>query len=478
MAEDRAGPGADAVTLTLVWCAVLTPAVLGIVLLLLRNLAVSLRWGIALAASALTLGLVIWMQVLSDGRVFSFGTAPDMLAPFFRIDGVGLMLAVLFGTIWLLVVVYSFDHMRNAGHQDDYYGYLLLMLGAMVGFCFSWNAIALYIFWEMAGVCTWRLVAHRRTNLEIATANRTLLITFSGSVLMLVGFAMVFVDRRSFDLSVGAGPVGPWAAVLILAGMVTKSASLPLYVWLPDAHAAAPSPVSALLSGVVAKIGLIAYLRLFVQSHVLLPAWWTWLVGGLGVSGALVAAGLALRENDIKRILGFSTVSQLGYVFLGFAVVSGLGAVAGIVYLVAHALAKAGLFLAMGSVEHNTGRRDRRDLGGLVRGMPVTATAVALLMLSIIGIPPLLGFFGKFYVVVAAVRANLVLATGAILAAVLTLLYMLRLYRVFLGEPRDGAGGSESWAMTVPVVVLAALTTGLGIGFPLFVRMVEQGLGL
>jgi formate hydrogenlyase subunit 3/multisubunit Na+/H+ antiporter MnhD subunit len=151
---------------------------------------------------------------------------------------------------------------------------------------------------------------------------------------------------------------------------------------------------------------------------------------------------------------------------------------AGVVYLVAHALAKAGLFLAMGHVEHSTGSRDRRELGGLMRTMPVTATAVALLMLSIIGVPPLLGFFGKFYVVVAAVRANLVLAAGAILAAVLTMLYMLRLFRIFLGEPRNGVIGSEGWAMTTPVVVLAALTAGLGIGFPLFIRMIEQGLGL
>jgi formate hydrogenlyase subunit 3/multisubunit Na+/H+ antiporter MnhD subunit len=132
----------------------------------------------------------------------------------------------------------------------------------------------------------------------------------------------------------------------------------------------------------------------------------------------------------------------------------------------------------MGLVEHSTGRRDLRELGGLMRGMPVTAAAVGLLMLSIVGIPPLLGFFGKFYVVVAAARVSLVLAVGAIVAAVLTLLYMLRLYRVFVGEARDGVVGHESWAMTTPVVVLAALTTGLGFCFPVFVRLIERGLGL
>ncbi len=457
----------------------LVPAGFGVLQLLFRRMGGGLRGAIALFGTATTLAVVAWLWDSQGGAVTPCGTSPDTLAPFFRVDGVGLLLAALFGTIWLLVALYSLGYMQGKEHQDDYYGFLLLMLGAMMGFCFSWNVIALYIFWELAGVCTWRLVAHGRSDLEIATANRTLLITFSGSVLMLVGFAILFVEGGSFDPAAFAvHAVSPWAAALILVGMVTKSASLPLYVWLPDAHTAAPSPVSALLSGIVAKIGLIAYLRVFIQSHVLLPAWWTWLVGGLGVCGALVAAGVALRENDIKRILGFSTVSQLGYIFLGFAIASSLGVLAGIVYLVAHALAKSGLFLAMGAVEHGTGRRDLRELGGLMRGMPVTAAAVGLLMLSIIGVPPLLGFFGKFYVVVAAVRVSLVLAVAAVAAAVLTLLYMLRLYSIFLGESREGVVGHESWVMTAPVVVLAALTAALGLCFPAFVGLVERGLGL
>ena len=465
--------------LTAVWCAVLVPAGLGVVQLLFRRVGGGLRWAIGLAGTAMPLALVVWLWVTQGGTVTRCGVSPDMLAPFFRVDGIGLLLAALFGAIWLLVVFYSLGYMRGLDHQDDYYGFLLLMLGAMMGFCFSWNMIAQYIFWELAGVCTWRLVAFRRTELGVAAANRALLITFFGSALMLVGFAILFVEGGSFDAAALTGPVvSPLAAVLILAGMVTKSASLPLYLWLPDAHAAAPSPVSALLSGIAAKIGLIAYLRIFVQSHVLLPSWWTWLVGGLGVCGAVLAAGLALRENDVKRILGFSTVSQLGYIFLGFAVASGLGALAGIVYLVAHALAKSGLVLAMGLVEQTTGRRDLRELGGVMRGMPVTAAAVGLLMLSIVGMPPLLGFFGKFYVVVAATRVSLVLAVGAVVAAVLTVLYMLRLYRVFIGKPRDGVTGHESWVMTTPVVVLAVLTTGLGLCFPVFVKLVERGLGL
>jgi multicomponent K+:H+ antiporter subunit A len=464
---------------SLLWAAVLVPAGLGL-LLLLRRPGGWFRGALALAGAATTLALIVllWLRQGSAAATYT-GLAPAVAAPLFVVDRIGLLLAALFGFIWLLVALYSLGYMKGQLLQDDYYGFLMLMLGAMTAFCFSWNLIAIYMFWEFAGICTWRLVAFRRGEFEVGIANRTLLLTFFGSVLMLVGFAAIFVERSSFDLRALSGvAINPWVAGLILLGMVTKSASLPLYIWLPDAHTAAPSPVSALLSGIVAKIGLIAYVRVFIQSGVVLPAWWTWLVAGLGVIGALVAAGCALRENDTKRLLAFSTVSQLGYIFIGFALVSGFGVVAGLIYLVAHALAKSGLFLAMGLVEHSTGRRDIRELGGLARSMPVTAVCVALLMLSVVGVPPMLGFFGKFYVIVAALGASPLVAIGAVVAAVLTLLYMLRLFGMFTGPAREGVAGHESGTMTVAVAVLALASIGLGFVFPALLKLFERGLSL
>jgi formate hydrogenlyase subunit 3/multisubunit Na+/H+ antiporter MnhD subunit len=291
--------------------------------------------------------------------------------------------------------------------------------------------------------------------------------TLAGSVLMLVGFAIVFVEHQTFSPDRLTGPgLSPWGLLLILAGMVTKSASVPMYVWLPDAHTAAPSPMSAVLSGIVAKIGLIAYIRVFIQSPLVLPDWWPLLVGGVGVVGSLLAAGGALHARDYKRVLAYSTVSQLGYIFVGFAFAGAFGLAAGLIYLVAHCLAKAGLFLAMGVVEKSTHRRDLTELGGLARAMPVTATATAVMMLSIIGFPPLLGFWGKFYVVLAAVRSNLVIAVAALVAAVMTALYMVRLFRMFTGEPREGVTGRESGLMTAVVAVLALTTLALGVAYP------------
>jgi formate hydrogenlyase subunit 3/multisubunit Na+/H+ antiporter MnhD subunit len=456
----------------LLWLAILSPLAIGLALLVFRGVGRTVR-GVA-AVFGVVIPLVVlaalWSLTGGMGRMFAVGSL-------LLLDSVGLLLATVFAFVWFLATVYSVFYLDRRDHQDDYYAFLLIMLGAVIGVCFSRSMIALYTSWELAGIATWRLVAYFRRDSEIAIAGRTFLITFAGSVTMMVGMAMVYFNSGSMDVSRLAGvEIGSVPALLMLAGIVTKSASFPLYVWLPEAHTAAPSPVSALLSGVVAKIGLVAYIRLFSQSGVVLPAWWGSLVAGIGVIGALVAGGCALREPDIKRVLAFSTVSQLGYIFIAFGLADGSAIAAGVIYLLAHALAKSGLFLALGQVERLTGRRAIADLGGLARTMPVTAAAVALLMLSVIGIPPLIGFFAKFRVLLVAVPSSTWVAAGAVLAAVLTLLYMLRLYRVFTGAPSGAESIRERAVMTACVVVLAFVSTGIGVIYPWLAGLLENSL--
>lgn len=465
----------------LVTAAILVPIGLGLILLIARRMPAGLRNTLALLGTVSVLGMLValWMKAGTGSHsLWYFGVLVVQTSPMFLVDGVGLLFAVLFGFVWLLATVFSTSYLRGYKFQHEYYSFLLIMLGALVGLCLSQNILMMYLFWELAGVATWRLVAFYRGEREIAAARKTILITFAGSVLMLVGFAMVYIEQYTFAVTYLPG--GTWSllsALLVLVGMLTKSASLPFYIWLPDAHTAAPSPMSALLSGVVAKIGLIAYLRVFIQGQMQLPDWWPMLVAGLALGGSLVAAGCALWEKDYKRILALSTVSQLGYILIGFALSPGLGLTAAVVYLVAHSLAKAGLFMAMGSVERATHRRSIDELGGLGRTMPVTAVAAAFLMFSIVGLPPLLGFFGKLYVVVAALRAGLlVVAIGALAAAVMTVLYMLRLFRVFVGEPRPGTTGRDAPVMTAVVTVLAVASLALGLLFPLLSRLLEQGV--
>jgi len=464
----------------LVAAAILGPMGLGLILLVARRMPAGLRNFLATFGTVAVGGLVAALWVATGNTpqsLWYFSFLKIQTSPMFLVDSVGLLFCALFSFIWLLVTVYSLRYMQDYEHQHDYYSFLLIMLGSVIGLCLSQNLILMYAFWEIAGVATWRLVAFYRGESEIKFAQKTILLTFAGSVLMLVGFAMVFIEQ--YTLAVTYMPGGTWSilsALLILAGMLTKSASMPFYVWLPDAHTAAPSPMSALLSGIVAKIGLIAYFRIFIQAQMVLPSWWPYLVAGLGLAGSLVAAGCALREKDYKRILALSTVSQLGYIFVGFAFAPGLGLSAAIIYLVAHSLAKAGLFLSLGEVERATRKRSIEDLSGLARTMPVTAASVALLALSIIGLPPLLGFFGKLYVVVAALQANMVVAVGAIVAAVMTVLYMLRMYHIFTGEPKSGISGREYPVMSAVVAVMAFVSVALGLLFPLLSRFLEMGI--
>ena len=456
----------------LIVAAVLVPVLSGLLVLIVGE-----RWNwprgiFAFLVTATTLVLfgAAWAGLGSGvHRLWLVTIMRSTPEPLLLVDFAGVLLAVLFAFVWLVVTLYSLSYMKASQFQADYYGFLLLMLGTVVGVCQTDNLLLIYVFWELAALATWRLVAFYRGDQEIGIAQMTLLVNFVGSTLMLVGFAGIAQQYGTFSIGrlsgVGLSPV---LSLLILAGMVTKSASLPMYIWLPDAHSAAPSPMSALLSGIVAKIGLVAYLRLFVQGHVLLPSWWPLLVAGLGVAGSLVAAGCALRETDYKRVLAFSTVSQLGYIFIGFAFATGFGLTAGFVYLAAHCLAKSGLFLSMGIVERATHTREMGAIRGLARAMPTVAAAVAVLMVSVIGLPPLLGFFGKLYVIIAAARENLLVAAGAVVAAVMTAIYMLRVFRMFLGEPRPASPGRPDATMALAVLVLAVVTLALGLCYPFY----------
>lgn len=393
------------------------------------------------------------------------------------VDKVGLFLALLFSGVWVLVGLYSFGYMKGYRHLTEYYALMLLMLGATVGMGFSANLLLLYLCWELAGVCTWRLVGFYRNPFEVEVAEKTFLMTFFGSTLMLAGFGALYQERGSLNLLAlkGAAVDSP-AALLILAGIVAKSASIPLHTWLADAHPAAPSPMSGLLSGVIAKLGVILYIRIFVQS-LSPPPFWGNFIAGLAVASGLVAGGCALLEKDYKRILAFSTVSQLAYCFIGFAFASKIGVVGGLLYLASHCLGKAGLFLGFGVVERSTNRRQITELGGLLRHLPVTGTSILLLSLSIIGIPPLLGFFSKFLVVLDAAQHSHLVAIGAVLVALFTLLYLLRVFhQVFLGEERRYPGVSEPVLLTGVVVAFALASVAAGLCFRVPFEFLTSGV--
>jgi NADH:ubiquinone oxidoreductase subunit 5 (subunit L)/multisubunit Na+/H+ antiporter MnhA subunit len=394
----------------------------------------------------------------------------DLLAVFMALS------ATLLGAV---IVVYSFGYLGHAEHQGEYYLMVVLFLGAMMGLVYARNLVVLYAAWEVTAVACWRLIGFFREPTFVRRADKAFLVTGFGAVTMLLGFVAVHAAAGTFDLAALRGtPVGNVAVGLILVGILSKSATLPLHSWLPDAGVA-PSPVTALLhAAVLVKIGVYVFARLFDATFVVDPLWRS-LVPWLAGASAVVAGSAALLENDLKRVIAYSTVSQLGFILLGFALGGERAAGGALLFILVHAIAKGGLFLCAGLVEHEVHTKDLRRLGGLARRMPATAAAFALCAFSVMGLPPFGGFFAKHLVLGGAFEAGRPgLALLFVGGSVLTVLYLTRAFAaVFLGTPgpavvalgeAHGAHGGGTRVMVGAVSLLAALSlaTGVLVRFP------------
>lgn len=442
--------------------AILTP-VLGAFLLPLlglysakvRNVLAIVLVCLSFTASALLLG-----EVLSGKTTTVFIPAILGMDLIFTADALGVFMALTSTLIGIIIIFYSLGYIKHQSNQDEYYFLVVLFLGAMSGLAYSNNLIYIYLFWEISAIACWRLIGFYREQQIILKADKAFLVTVFGALAMLLGFIILYSEYGSFDLRVLHGMAAPNLAVLlIMFGIFSKSATLPFHTWLPDAGVA-PSPVTALLhAAVLVKIGVFVFARLFVGSLTLEPIWEQVLPVVVALS-TLVAGGAALVEKDIKRIIAYSTISQLAFIFLGLFSKSRLAVAGALLYILMHGLAKAGLFLCAGIVEHNLHTKDIRKMGGLIKTMPVTAFSFAFCALSVMGIPPFGGFFSKYMVIAGAVEGgNPWIAGTFILSAFLTVLYLVRVFAiVFLGEPRVSDTKEGTVGMLWAVAILAGLS--------------------
>ncbi|NLY37799.1 MAG: NADH-quinone oxidoreductase subunit L [Firmicutes bacterium] len=403
----------------------------------------------------------------------SFGFYADVLAVF---------MALTSSFVASIIVLYSFDYIKPYEHQNEYYMMVCLFIGTMMGLVFSTNLIFIYIFWEISAICCWRLIGFYREEITIRRANKAFVVTVLGALIMLVGFVGIYGNTGTFDLAAMKGTHIPaWIVVLILCGVLSKSATFPLHNWLPDAGVA-PSPVTSLLhAAVLVKIGVYIYARLFVNS-LAIDKVFTVAVPVIAAVSALVSAGVALRENDIKRIIAYSTISQLAFILLGLSAGTEIGVLGGLLYILMHSVAKGGLFLCAGIVEHSLHTKDITKMGGLYKRMPLTALAFIFCAFSVMGIPPFGGFFAKYLVIDGIVSAgNTGLGAVFIAGAVMTILYLSRLFiKVFLGESPSRLEVKEgSPLMVASVLILAILSVALGlsISWPSgFVALIGGGI--
>jgi proton-translocating NADH-quinone oxidoreductase chain N len=409
----------------------------------------------------------------------------------FHADRLAVFMSLVSSAIGAIIILYSFGYIKEYEHQNEYYFMAVLFIGAMMGLVYSRNLILTYLFWEITAVACWRLIGFFRKSDYVWRANKAFLITVFGALCMLVGFILIYGQTGSFDLMVskaflGKEAVSSLAVAFILMGILSKSATFPLHSWLPDAGVA-PSPVTALLhAAVLVKIGCYVYARLFVSTFAIDPFWHTFIPTIAGIS-ALIAGGAAVVENDIKRIIAYSTVSQLGYIILGLSSGSATGIAGALFFILMHAVSKGGLFLCAGIVEHQTHCKDVQKLGGLARVMPLTAAAFLLCAFSIMGFPPFGGFFSKYMVIAGALEdKQLALAMVFMIGAVLTMVYLFRAYSlVFLGDTKleekleTYKEGSPVMVFSVVLLALLSILGGVLYSYPsqFVMATVQQMLG-
>jgi proton-translocating NADH-quinone oxidoreductase chain M len=427
-------------------------------------------WSVLLALATTSCSMLLIPFALKGGELTFRKTMALGLDFILIADGLSVFMAIASSFIGALIVIYSLGYIGHDENQNEYYLIVLLFIGAMMGLVFSANLIFMYLFWEIAAIACWRLIGFYRGKEHVLKADKAFLVTFFGAVFMLLGFIMIYNQTGTFDITAMRGTLIPGTAVLlILLGMFSKSATVPLHTWLPDAGVA-PTTVTALLhAAVLVKIGVYAYARLFCYTFKL-PEGWYQAIPIIVVFSSLIAAAAAAVENDLKRILAYSTVSQIGYIFLGFAVLNPVGIAGSLLFILMHGLAKAGLFLCAGIVIHATHERDIRKMGGLFKTMPWTAVAFIFCAFSVIGIPPFGGFFSKFMVIAGAVQSGRIwVAALALFAAVLTMFYLFKVFSlVFLGEKKsDHKEGTRSMVFVVVLLAVLSLLAGFFVAYPM-----------
>ena len=455
--------------------------------------------GVVAVLSYLTAGMYFSAPRLADGTYEALMPYNFKWLPFTEslsidmgilLDPISVMMLVVISTVSLLVHIYSFGYMKGERGFQRYYAFLSLFTMSMLGLVVATNIFQMYLFWELVGVSSYLLIGFYYTKpAAIAASKKAFIVTRFADLGFLIGILVYgyYAGTYTFSpnemaLAKGGAAMIPLALGLMFIGGAGKSAMFPLHIWLPDAMEG-PTPVSALIHAatmVVAGVYLVARMfPLFIDyaPHVL------HLVAYVGAFTAFYAASVACVQSDIKRVLAFSTISQIGFMMVALGVCTstdphegGLGYMAGMFHLFTHAMFKALLFLGAGSIIHAVHSNEMSAMGGLRKYMPVTHITFLIACLAIAGIPPFSGFFSKDEILTACFRFSPVMGWIMTVIAAMTAFYMFRLYYgIFWGssEPGQKSASDESHshqhtphesplAMTVPLMFLAAVTIVAG----------------
>ncbi len=433
---------------------------------------------------------VIWTMIASSvlavlagifGEALTFLPLSDTLYLRFGTDGLSLFFVTLVSFIWCLVQFHAFGYMKHEGKEEQFFGFFLLTYAALVALAFAQNAVTLYMCFELMSLASMPLVLHNGTERSREAAFKYLGYSTLGACMALLGFFLLGAQGNDLSFTPGGAKLTGdpkvllAAAFLIILGFGAKAGMVPLQMWLTEAHPVAPSPASAVLSGLITKAGVLSILRCAFQLFgrgMLQGTWVQTAVLTLSIVTIFTGSMLAQREKVLKKRLAYSSVSNVSYVIFGLFTFETFGVVGAFLQIVFHALAKDALFLCAGSVIFAAGCTKTDELRGIGRRMPVTMWCFAIASLSLIGIPPMGGFAAKYCLARGALAGGSTLGLVGLvvlmLSALLTAFYLLPIVAAAFFPGRDFEAGQPCEVpktMLVPQLVFAGLTVLLGL-FP------------
>ncbi len=454
---------------------IILPLLAGLICLIMRSKGI--KEGISVGASIITFIIsikIFKMKGLSFVKEwFDYGINFDL-----RVDSLSAFILVAICLFGVLIILYSLKFMQGKSRLNEYYAYILWTIGGACGVVLANDLIILAVFWGFLAITLYLLIGIAGPQASFA-AKKTLVIIGGADAFILLGIAIIWYLTSSFQMDTMRIPInGIWSTLAFLSlaiGAFAKAGAMPLHTWIPDCAEKAPIPVTAFLPASLDKLlGIYLLARIAMNLFIMNKAMGTVLLA-VGAITVIAAVMMAMVQHDLKKLLSYHAVSQVGYMVLGIGTGNPVGIAGGIFHMLNHAIYKGCLFLCGGGVEHKTGTTDLDKLGGLAKIMPITFITCLIAALSISGVPPFNGFFSKWMVYQGIInlgkdgdRLWVIWLVAAVFGSALTLASFMKLiHGVFLGQRskaiRQKRYNEIHWTMWLPMVVLAGLCIVFGV---------------
>lgn len=429
----------------------------------------------------------LYLDVVSGGVMYLPNSS--LISAILRVDLLSVFMTSIFLGLGIIVTIYSILYIENTNRTPFYYTLILTLISGMTGIVFAGDLLTLFVFWELMSVSSYALVAFfKEKGTSVEASFKFLVMSAAGSATALFGISLLYgltgtLNFEGLATALTATGSNIWvciAALFIFIGFGVKAAVFPLHTWLPDAYSESPAPVSAILSGIVIGPGVFVLVKVFFTAFASVQDVWAPAFAGLSIVTMLVGNITALMQTDVKRMLAYSSIGQVGYMLIGLAVASQAGLNGTFVQFFNHALMKGSAFLCIGAIIYRLGARDLSEIRGVGHKMPLTAFAFAISVFALTGLPPLNGFPGELILFSSAVEADMTwLGVALLLNSVISAGFYLRI--VFALIQQDASEKivkikEAPLLLLVPICILSILIIVFGLWPDLIVNFAKQAV--